>query len=176
MKTYTEVTRTFAWTQGALARGGWLQWLDALPNASRLNLPDGTRVLLEHASPGHDDGPALYPNMSEAKVRQLFSGFEAELICVGHTHRAIEAHVDGVHIVNTGSVSNGFHPDLRAVWVCLEADVNGYEITYHRVPYDTEAVIKALENLMHPGRFFITRLMRGEFTPPDPYPIGAHSG
>ena len=59
MSIFTEVTRTFAWTQGALAVNGWMSWLEMLPKATYHILPDGTRVHLEHASPGHDDGPAL---------------------------------------------------------------------------------------------------------------------
>lgn len=165
MKTYTEVTRTFSWTQGALASGGWLQWLAALPNSMRETLLDGTRVLLEHASPGHDDGPALYPNLTETQLRQRFTGHNADLIFVAHTHWAMEARVDGVHVVNAGSVSNVFPPDLRAVWVCLDSDANGYHVTYHRTSYDHKAVIDALERLRHPGRKFIIGFMRGEHEP-----------
>ena len=42
---YVEVLESFAWTAGALAAAGYL-----------LTLPDVSRTLLVHASPGTDDG------------------------------------------------------------------------------------------------------------------------
>ena len=165
MQIYTEVTKSCAWTQGALATTGWLPWLEALPTAIRLYLPDGTRVLLEHASPGHDDGPALYPDLSKQQLRDIFTGHQADLIFVGHTHQAFEGNIDGVHIINTGSVSNPFPPDLRATWVCLDSDKEGYEITFHFVDYDHKAVMSELERLRHPGRHFIIDMLCGRIHP-----------
>src|SRR6266508_2341601 len=56
-----EVEQSLTWAQGYLAATGWLDWLAALPVEQRLTLPDGTRLLGVHASPGHDDGPGLDP-------------------------------------------------------------------------------------------------------------------
>lgn len=162
---YTEVTRSLAWTQGTLATNGWLTWIEKLPQTVRTMLPDGTRVLLVHASPGHDDGPALYPNLSEAVLRERFTGNEADLIIVGHTHWTMEAHIDGVHVVNVGSVSNPFPPDLRASWVRLDSGPDGHTLTYHRVLYNHQAVIDELERLKHPGRFFLRKQLLGELEP-----------
>lgn len=63
---YTEVQRSFAWTGGAMAAGGLLGWLGGLPIDVRTTLPDGTRVLGVHASPGRDDGPGITPQRPEA--------------------------------------------------------------------------------------------------------------
>lgn len=165
MDIYTEVTRSCAWTQGALAISGWLPWLEALPKNKRVTLPDGTRVLLEHASPGHDDGPALYPDLSTQQLRDVFIGHEADLIFVGHTHQVADVCIDGVHIVNTGSISNPFPPDLRATWVCLDCNTDGYSVTFHKVDYDHHAVMTELEKLRHPGRRFIIDMLRGRIEP-----------
>ena len=54
-----EVEGTMAWTQGALTAGGWVEWLAQLPLEIEESLPDGTRVLGVHASPGRDDGMGL---------------------------------------------------------------------------------------------------------------------
>src|SRR5437763_1155859 len=51
-----EAARSFSWTRGYLSAAGWLDWLTNLPLEVRLTLPDGTRVLGVHASPGRDDG------------------------------------------------------------------------------------------------------------------------
>jgi predicted phosphodiesterase len=90
------------------------------------------------------------------------TGCEADLICVGHTHTPMEARVDGMHVVNVGSVSNPRPPDLRACYAILRASGDGYRVEHRRVEYDRAAVTSALEQLRHPGASFIARHMRGE--------------
>src|SRR5690606_23596157 len=60
------LTAGMAWTAGALAARGQLAWLEALPLDFRLELPDGTRALAVHASPGADDGSGIKRRMSDA--------------------------------------------------------------------------------------------------------------
>src|SRR5262249_10814111 len=67
--TLVEVAGTFAWTQGALTASGWLDWLKRLPLELRVQLPDGTRFLGVHASPGRDDGAGIMPDMSEDAIQ-----------------------------------------------------------------------------------------------------------
>ena len=95
----------FAWTRGVLTAGGWLEWLDAHPLEVRLTLPDGTRVLGVHASPGRDDGLGLRAEQSEDELEELVGGCEADLVLVGHTHMPVDRTHRGVRLVNLGSVS-----------------------------------------------------------------------
>jgi hypothetical protein len=53
---YARVTASFAWTRGFITAGGWYDWLAKLLLEARLLLPDGSRLLGVHASPGTDDG------------------------------------------------------------------------------------------------------------------------
>ena len=55
----------------------------------------------------------------------MVSDVEAELVLVGHTHLPFDRTVGNIRVVNPGSVSNPFPPDLRASYVILEADKNG---------------------------------------------------
>ncbi len=41
-----------------------------LPLEVRLTLPDGTRLLGVHASPGRDDGPGIQPKHSDDQLEQ----------------------------------------------------------------------------------------------------------
>lgn len=140
------IAQGFAWTHGYLSATGWVDWLAALQLEQRLTLPDGTRLLAVHASPGRDDGPGLGPDSRERDVRDLFRGCRADLVCVGHTHHPIERRVAGVHIVNAGSVSNPPRDgtDWRASYAMLEANDEGYTIRLHRVSYDRGAVVRAI--------------------------------
>jgi predicted phosphodiesterase len=158
---------SFAWTVGAVATGGWLPWLGALPLEMRLVLPDGTRALAVHAAPGTDDGDGVRRTASDDELRRLLAGVEADLLLVGHTHIPFDRWVDGVRVVNPGSVSNPFPPDLRASYAILSCDSHGYTLEHHRAAYDHQAVIEALQRVAHPSQAYITRFMRGENKPPD---------
>jgi hypothetical protein len=90
---------------------------------------------------------------------------EAELICVGHTHWALDRRLDGQRVINLGSVSNPLPPDLRASYVVVQADSVGCQIQHRRVAYDRELVVAALQRLRHPGAAFIIKHLRGEHLP-----------
>src|SRR5579884_3283690 len=111
-----EVTRSFSWTRGYVSAAGWLDWLANLPLEVRLTLPDGTRVLGVHASPGRDDGPGLRPKDSDDDIAQRLAGCNADLIIAGHTHVPMDRQVGSSRIINLGSVSNPITPGLQATY------------------------------------------------------------
>jgi predicted phosphodiesterase len=155
-----EVAGTFAWTQGAVTQGGWLEWLCALPFECRTILPDGTTVLGVHATPGRDDGPGFRPGLSEAELTVRLGTCTDDLLLVGHTHRPMDAVVNGVHVVNVGSLSNPVSSDPRAHYAVLEADRTGYRIERRRVEYDRSSVVALLRRQRHPGAGFIIKHLR----------------
>lgn len=161
-----ELAQSFSWTQGVVTVTGWLEWLAALPLEMRFTLPGGMRVLCVHASPGTDDGDGMQPVMSDAELGEVFASADADLVFVGHTHWPQDRMVNEMRIVNPGSVSNQFPPDLRASYVLLTADETGYRLEHRRVDYDHEAVIAACERVRFPGGPYVTRFMRGENLPP----------
>ncbi|MCX6048651.1 MAG: metallophosphoesterase family protein [Chloroflexi bacterium] len=159
---FAEVAHTFAWTQGCLAATGWLDYLRALPIEQRLALPDGTRLLGVHGSPGLDDGRGLTPRQSDEKLLVLLDQCNADLICAGHTHWPMNRRVGDYHVINLGSVSNPLTPDMQASYVLLHADSSGYTIEHRRVAYDHAAVIAVVEAVGHPAGNYIIDMMRGK--------------
>jgi predicted phosphodiesterase len=164
MRTLVEVAGSFAWTQGAITNAGWFEWLSDLPLELRALLPDGTRLLGVHASPGSDEVP-IYPTSSEAEIEGLLSGCGADVICVGHTHIPMDIQVNDKRVVNVGSVSNPVLPDLRASYAIIDADESGHGIQMRHLAYDREEVVAVLQRIKHPGAGFIIRHMRGKATP-----------
>lgn len=162
LPTFAEVAHTFAWTQGCLAATGWLGYLNELPIEQRLTLPDGTRLLGVHSSPGQDDGRGLTPRQSDETLLGLLDQCDADLICVGHTHWPMNRHVGAYHVVNLGSVSNPVTPDLKASYVLLHATSSGYTIEHRRVAYDREAVIDVVRRVRHPADEYIINIMLGK--------------
>jgi putative phosphoesterase len=150
-----EVEADFSWTQGAVTVAGWLDWLSNLPMEYCTKLPDRTRVLCVHASPGQDAGSGVSPETRDRELETLLAGCQEDLICVGHTHRPFSRYLGNQRLINPGSLSNPIGPDRRASYAILEADKSGYEIGFHRVAYDYQAVIDILVQINHPGRRLI---------------------
>ncbi len=150
-----EVANTFAWTQGMITAGGWLNWLRNLPLELNITLPHGARILGVHASPGNDDGPGVRPNMRPNELAELFAGCGAALVCIGHTHLPSEQNWNGVHIVNPGAVSLSLTTDKAASYALLEFADGSYRLQHRRVHYDRAAVIDRLNDIGHPGRAFL---------------------
>lgn len=165
VRMYGEVTASFAWTAGYIAGAGWRDWMTTLPYEQRLTLPDGTRVLAVHASPGVDDGSGFHPGMTDDECRALLDDADADVLLCGHTHTAFDRKLDGVRIINPGSVSNPFPPDLRAAYALITADESGWTLDLRRVEYNHDAVIAAVKKIEHPSGDYIIRFQRGEVLP-----------
>lgn len=159
-----EVAHTFAWTQGMVTAAGWLFRLSNLPLELNVTLPNGTRFLGVHASPGRDDGDGIRPGMTASELEAMFKNCPADLVCMGHTHQPSEQRWKDIHIVNLGAVSLSLTPDKRASYVMLDAGSEGYTIAHHQVDYDRLAVIDQLNQLRHPGRDFLIRHLSGLIT------------
>jgi putative phosphoesterase len=156
-----EVANTFAWTQGMITASGWMEHLTNLPLELKVTLPDGTRFLGVHASPGRDDGPGILPEMKEQEIEELFSDCDDTLVCMGHTHRPSEQRWNGIHLINPGAVSLSLSPDRMASYVILQTTEKGYNIHHHQVAYDRHAVVDQLNKIRHPGRKFLIRHLIG---------------
>lgn len=152
-----EIANTFAWTQGMITASGWFKWLGDLPLEMRITLPDGTRFLGVHASPGQDDGAGLSPDQNAEELSRMLAKCEADLVCIGHTHRPWQIKIQGIHVVNLGAVSLSLADDKSASYVRLTADAHGYALEHRKVPYDRSAVIDQLNRIGHPGRGYLIR-------------------
>ncbi len=157
-----ETAQSFAWTQGAISSGDWFEWLATLPLEYRLTLPNGAHLLAVHASPGTDDGRGIRPDASGEELQSVANNVDADIVCIGHNHAAFEHRIDNMHVINPGSVSNSFPPDLRASYAILYSTESNYRIEFRCVDYEREAVVSQVQRLHHPAAPYITRFMRGE--------------
>lgn len=157
-----DASSSFAWTRGAITAGGGYAWLASLPVEQRLTLPDATRVLLVHASPGRDDGHGVQAGMTDRELLDSgFTGIDADLVFVGHTHLPLDRTLAGVRIVNLGSVSRPATPDRRAMWTLLAADDSGFSIERRHVDYDVAAVAQQLDDQHHPSAGWLRATLLG---------------
>jgi predicted phosphodiesterase len=155
-----DAARSFGWTRGAIGGRGY-EWLAALPIEERITLPDGTSVLLVHASPGRDSGRGIQPTMTDRELRDAgIPDAGARIVFVGHTHVPTEHTIDGVRVINLGSVSVPATDDRRAMWTLLTADMDGFTIERQYAEYDIEAFIAAVDDEHHPSAEWLKSKMR----------------
>lgn len=160
---YGEVQRSFAWTCGALSQGGQRQFVANLPQAYRTTLPDGTRVLMEHASPGQFDGQGFRMDHADAALLERLAGTDAHLFIGGHVHWPFNRLLGDTHVVVTGGIGNQFAHDLRAKYVVLDTNADDYTITFHAVEYDYAAAIEAIIDAGHSSAEFLLLFARGHY-------------
>jgi diadenosine tetraphosphatase ApaH/serine/threonine PP2A family protein phosphatase len=159
---YGLIQRSFAWTCGAVAAHGWLEWLRDLPLEVGSVLPDGTRALGVHAAPGRDDGDGITPHRGDEELARDLARADAEVVFAGHTHQPTDRVVGGVRAVNLGSVSNPITDDLRASYVIVHADRHGHRVEHRRVGYDHRAFLQAVNRSGHPAADYIASFQHSE--------------
>jgi predicted phosphodiesterase len=164
--TVLSVQASISFAQGALIASGWTNWLASIGLDHRVNLPDGTRALLVHASPETDDGTGIHPGVDDAQLSAMLTDCEADLVCVGHSHVAFERVSGAIRVLNPGSLSVPWADDVRAKYAMLSAQTAGYTIEPRSVAYDVGAVMAQLDRLKHPGRDMLLPRFRGEVAPP----------
>jgi predicted phosphodiesterase len=148
----------FRWAVERLSYADYT-FLRDLPRRLEMEMPGYGRVVAVHATP-MDDETNLYPGMPDDEVRSFLAGLDARLLLYGHTHRPVDRTVDGIRLVNDGSVGLPLDGDPRPVYALLDFEGGECAVTIHRVSYERDAVIAELERVNHPARGWVGRLLR----------------
>ncbi len=138
----TRATRPLMWDAlGAEERRYLLQ----LPVTQRATL-GGLRFLMVHATPRDplDEYLMRDPKTWAKRVHNV----EADVVCVGHSHMQFNLTVDGVIVLNPGSVGQPRDGDPRAAYAVIE----DRKIELKRVAYPVEEAVARVEASALPGR------------------------
>ena len=138
----TRVSRPWVWDSlGPEERRYLLQ----LPLTQRITLA-GKRFLLVHATPRDplDEYLMRDPSTWARRVQNV----EADIVLVGHSHMQFNLAVEGVVIVNPGSVGQPRDGDPRAAY----AVIDGNKIELKRVAYPIEETVARIEASPLPAR------------------------
>jgi predicted phosphodiesterase len=96
-----------------------LQRLLRLPTHLRIPLEDGGELLLVHGSPA-DPGEALTHDMTDEEIDALLGDDPADVVVCGASHVPFDRIVEGVRVVNVGSVGEapaGGASVAHATWI-----------------------------------------------------------
>jgi putative phosphoesterase len=128
------VTRPLQW-QALQPRH--LKFLARLPVTLSLKL-GGIRFVLVHATPR--DPMDEYLTNDPAGWKSRLNGTEADIVLVGHTHIPFQLDLDGIRVVNPGSVGQPRDGDPR----CAYAVIEDGKVELRRVEYDIDATLEHL--------------------------------
>ena len=148
----------FRWTLDHLTYADYA-FLRELPPRLRIEVPGYGAVAAVHAT-AHDDETFMPPDTPDEQLAAAFDTIDARLILCGHTHRPMDRTVNGVRIVNDGSVGMPLDGDPRPTYVQLDFDGPDCQVTIHRVDYDRQAVIAELERVQHPARSWVIQRLK----------------
>ena len=106
----------------------------------------GRSVVLVHGTPTLN---TVYwtedrPDSFNRKMIAAAGAGDGDVLCFGHTHKPWHKEVDGVLLVNTGSVGRPKDHDWRAGYVALTLADRSTEVEVVRVEYDVERAAKAI--------------------------------
>jgi putative phosphoesterase len=106
----------------------------------------GKRFLLVHATPRDplDEYLLKDPNTWAKRLQNV----DADIVCVGHTHMQFKLEINGVLVLNPGSVGLPRDGDPRAAFAVIEDN----KIELRRVAYPVETTIARVEAMPWPRR------------------------
>ncbi len=124
-------------------------WLRSLPKEVRIEV-GGIRLLMVHGSPDSMD-EHLGPETPGRRLEDIAGSAQADLIIMGHSHRAMSRTAKGVRFLNPGSVGRQDDGDPRASYALLRIDP--FQVSLHRVSYDVEGAVRAIKGAGLPKEF-----------------------
>ena len=120
-------------------------------------------LLLVHASPG-DLWRAPSPSAEDEELQSTYGGRGATTAVYGHIHLPFVRKLDGLTVVNSGSVGSPFDGDTRASYVLIP-ESGAPQIV--RVPYDLERELELIDHSDHPDMPRVAEMRRlGRFVAP----------
>ncbi len=117
------------------------RYLADLPTSRLLTL-DGKRLLLVHATPR--DPMDEYALADVATWAPLLTGLKVDFVLVGHTHQMYALDVNGITVVNPGSVGLSRNADPRACYAVIEDG----KVELKQVEYPIEETVAALDGFV----------------------------
>jgi len=103
---------------------------------------EGQDFLLAHGSP-RALNEYILENTAEEILDEIFQQIEADILCVGHTHKPFYRNFKGRLVINAGSAGRPKHGDPNALY-CMVTTDNQLGVEFLKVPYDSKAIAGAI--------------------------------
>lgn len=144
----SDKARGFEYAYEHLSEGS-RAYLRGLPPRLRLTA-GGKSILITHGSPDSMD-EYVGPMTGKERLRAIARSAGADILVCGHSHVQFAKRVQGVTILNPGSVGRQDDGDPRAAYALLRLEP--LKVEMRRVPYDSEAAAEAIRRSGLPESF-----------------------
>jgi putative phosphoesterase len=124
------------------------EFLKTLHEKIQLDI-NGYNVLLVHGSPRRIN-EYLYEDRPEGSLKRILEDIDIDVLLCGHTHIPYHRVIDGVHIINDGSVGKPKDGDPRACYVVIDLS-DEISIEFKRVKYPIKKVTKEIKRFGLPS-------------------------
>jgi putative phosphoesterase len=134
------------WTIAVLKRRN-REYLLGLPPDREIEV-EGVGILIVHGSP-HGSFDTMHPSLTSETIRAWFPAGtrRPDVLVGGHTHVPFVRTVDGMLVVNAGTVGRPFDGDPRASWALLELEEGRARARIRRVGYPVEETVRAMKRI-----------------------------
>jgi putative phosphoesterase len=148
----------FRWTVERLSYADY-EFLRDLPTRLEMDIAGYGKIAAVHANAENDE-TSLLPDTPKDRMLTYFSSLGARLVLYGHTHRPVDRTLDGMRIVNDGSVGLPLDGNPDPAYALLDFENGDCGVTIRRVMYNRDAVIAELERIAHPAREWVSGILR----------------
>jgi diadenosine tetraphosphatase ApaH/serine/threonine PP2A family protein phosphatase len=142
--------RSFDWTASQISNRN-REYLASLPDNISFHLLTKTLCFV-HGSPRRIN-EYLYEDRPVNAVKHALGSSQIDLLFCGHTHLAYHREIDGIHLINPGSVGKPKDGDPRASYTWVELTSDKIDVRFERVCYDVAAASAAIRSTELPSYF-----------------------
>jgi putative phosphoesterase len=137
------IRETIAWAAGQLD-STHRDLLAGLPETLTVAVEGLGAVLFCHATPRCDD-EIFTARTPDERLRPMLAGVRERVVVCGHTHMQFQRDLDGVQVVNAGSVGMPYG-EAGAHWLLLSPQVE-----FRRTAYDLASAAEQIANTGYPN-------------------------
>ncbi|WP_053956260.1 metallophosphoesterase family protein [Inediibacterium massiliense] len=141
-------TKSLYWTQENTTEEN-KSWLRALPQRIELQVK-GRKILLVHGSPRRNN-EYLYEDAKE--LEEIADMVHADIMVCGHTHKPFYKKINGLDVINAGSVGKPKHGNPNATYMIIGIEESHITTKIIEVIYDYEKMAQAIEDSEIPNEF-----------------------
>jgi putative phosphoesterase len=114
-----------------------------------------------HGAPGSDTAPMTRFTADE-RLRDLLDGVPERVVVCGHTHVQFDRTVDGVRVLNAGSVGAPWEVEPGAYWLEL-----GPQPVFRRTEYDLEEAARRIRASGYPNLHYVEGMLVSDPSRPE---------
>ncbi|MCU9614466.1 metallophosphatase family protein [Caldibacillus lycopersici] len=137
-----------------------IAYLDSLPQDVTFSVNDSISIHAFHATP-NSLFDAVLPDAADDTLKEMFmQNSDASVYVYGHIHKSYVRYIEGIIVINIGSVGLPFDGVAMASYGLLEIHEQKVQVAIRRVGYDREKVISLYQTSDYPNGEMMSKIIK----------------